>query len=106
MRLNHEVTFYYAGGKTYDPVTSTYSPNVTQVTTRMASVTDTGTNRTIELFGNLDTRTQVVRIVEPVGTKWTYLTIDGGSDKYAPVTKTEPLQNCTIIVTPYSGAEQ
>ena len=102
MRLNHEVTFYYAGDKTYDPVTSTYSPNVTQVTTRMASVTDTGTNRTIELFGNLDTRTQVVRIVEPVGYKWTYLTIDGGSDKYAPITETEPLQNTTIIVGPYS----
>lgn len=101
MRLDHEIQFWL-GDDTYNPKTHQYG-DARLVATALANVTDLGTARSVELFGHVDAQSKVVRLVEPVGAHWSYLTIDGGEDHFAPQTVRVPLKNTTLIVGEDNG---
>ncbi|MFT8412296.1 MAG: hypothetical protein ABF743_10245 [Schleiferilactobacillus perolens] len=101
MRLDHEVTFWLDDDQ-YDPDTHQYG-DPKKVAFSVASVTDLGTNRSVELFGKYDQQAKVVRTVEPIGVKWSYLTVDDDPTRYVLQTTRVPLQNNTLIVGEENG---
>lgn len=96
MRLDHEVTFWL-DDEEYDPQTHQYG-DVKKVATAVASVTDMGTDKSVQLFGNYAQKAKVIRLAEPVTVNWSYLTIDDDATHYALNTSRNPLQNATLIV--------
>lgn len=96
MRLDHEVTFWI-DDEEYNPQTHQYG-DVKKVATAVASVTDTGTDKSVQLFGNYAQKAKVIRLVEPITVNWSYLTIDDEATHYALNTDRVPLQNATLIV--------
>ena len=97
MRMSDEVKFYAENSK-YNPTTSEYDDNPVLIGTRMASVTDVGTTRSMELFGKLDQQAKVVRFIEPIEFTWSYLTINDGKTHYGLQTDRKPLLNNSLIV--------
>lgn len=96
MRLDHDVTFWL-DDEAYDPKTHQYgSPK--KVATVAANVTDLGTDRSVQLFGNYNQKAKTIRMAEPINANWSYLTIDDNSTKYGLNTDRQPLQNATLIV--------
>ena len=63
-----------------------------------ASVTDMGTDKSVEMFGNYAQKAKVIRLSEPIAVDWSYLTIDDDVTHYALNTSRVPLQNATLIV--------
>lgn len=104
MRFNHEVKFYddtKTGG--YDPTHSGSVTAPTPVATHMANVTDSGTTRSVEQLGGLNTKAKIVRFVEPVRLNWSYITIDGTDIKYVLDTSRETLKGNILIVSVKNG---
>lgn len=96
MRLDHEVTFWL-DDEEYDPQTHRYD-DVKKVATAVASVTDMGTDKSVQLFGNYAQKAKVIRLAEPITVNWSYLMIDDNATHYALNTSRDPLQNATLIV--------
>lgn len=99
MRYDTLVTFVHEGaGNVYNPVTGEYDEDKTSFTC-LANVTDVGTSRSMELFGNLDTSNKVLRFANGVKlADWTYLTLPDSIAHYVKVTTRKPLKSNTLIV--------
>lgn len=99
MRYDTLVTFIHEGaGNVYNPDTGEYDEDKTSFT-RLANVTDVGTSRSMELFGDLDTSNKVLRFANGVKlADWTYLTLPGSDTRYVKVTTRKPLKSNTLIV--------
>lgn len=99
MRYDTLVTFVHEGaGNVYNPDTGEYNEDKTSFT-RLANVTDVGTSRSMELFGDLDTSNKVLRFANGVKlADWTYLTLPGSDTRYVKVTTRKPLKSNTLIV--------
>lgn len=98
MRFDHEFKFYSEGKRKYNPKTSQYEGGLEVVADVMGSVTDVGADRTVELFGSVIQGVKAIRLVEPVGVAWSYLTIDDGPTKYRLRNVTQPLKNVSLLV--------
>ncbi|GBG94644.1 hypothetical protein LFYK43_11030 [Ligilactobacillus salitolerans] len=98
MRFNNNVKFYSEVAEHYDPEVGHYVGGEELVAELIANVTDLGTNRSAQLFGNVDTRAQVIRLACPVGAVWSYCTIDDSSTQYVQTTVRDPLKAHTLIV--------
>ena len=96
MRLDHEVTFW-TDDEEYNPKTHE-DGEPKEVASAAASVTDMGTDKSVQLFGNYAQKAKVIRLVEPITVNWSYLTIDDDATRYALNTSRDPLQNATLIV--------
>ena len=96
MRLDHEITFW-TDDEEYNPKTHEYG-EPKKVASAAASVTDMGTDKSVQLFGNYAKKVKVIRLVEPVTVNWSYLTIDDDATHYVLNTARVPLQNTTLIV--------
>lgn len=101
MRLDHKITFWLSDDR-YDPETHEYG-KVTKVAEAMANVTEVGVDRSVQVFGKYDHNAKVIRFVEPVKNKWSYLTFDDGDQKYVMQTSRVPLKNTTLIVGESDG---
>lgn len=97
MRMSDEVKFYAENSK-YNPTTSEYDGDPLLVGKRMASVTDVGTTRSMELFGKFDQQAKVVRFIEPIDFTWSYVTINDGEEHYVLQADRKPLLNNSLIV--------
>lgn len=98
MRYNHEIKFFNEGKRKYNPVTSSYEGGSELVADVMGNVTDVGADRSAKLFGSIVQGVKVVRLVEPIGKVWAYLTIDDSPTKYRMRTTTIPLKSVSILV--------
>ncbi|WP_379823135.1 hypothetical protein [Lacticaseibacillus paracasei] len=96
MRLDHEITFW-TDDEEYNPKTHKYGDQK-EVASAAASVTDMGTDKSVQLFGNYAQKAKVIRLAEPITVNWSYLTIDDEVTHYALNTARDPLQNATLIV--------
>ena len=103
MILDHKVYFYSKAKKKYNPHTSKYEGETKLVDSMPANVTDVGTNRSVQLFGNYNQNSKVVRTVKEPPTNWDYLMIDNHDPKLALQTSRKPLKYYTLIVGESNG---
>lgn len=96
MRLDHEVIFW-TDDEEYNPKTHQYG-EPKEVASAAASVTDMGTDKSVQLFGNYAQKAKVIRLAEPITVNWSYLTIDDDATHYVLNTARVPMQNATLIV--------
>lgn len=96
MRLDHEITFW-TDDEEYNPKTHEYGDQK-KVATAAASVTDMGTDKSVQLFGNYAQKAKVIRLADPITVNWSYLTIDDDATRYVLNTARDPLKNATLIV--------
>lgn len=89
---------------TFKQIDSGYDPNagknaevVINQTTLLVNMTDTGTTRASQIFGDLKNQTKVIRLNELPGFNWSYVEVDGM--KYVAVTSRTPLKSNTLIVS-------
>lgn len=98
MRFNNNVKFYSEEAEHYDPVSGEYVGGEKLIAEVIANVTDLGTNRSSQLFGDVNTQAKVIRMVRPVGAVWSYCLIDDDTTKYVQMTARNPLKAHTLIV--------
>lgn len=98
MRLDTVVKFYSESERHYDPKVHSYVGGVTLVATVMANVTELGTNRSMELLGSYTANSKVVRLVDSVPTKWSYLTISDIDKKYRLQTSRQTQKMTSLLV--------
>ena len=96
MRLDHEVKFW-TDDEEYNPQTHEYG-DPKEVATAAACVTDMGTEKSAQLFGNYAQKAKVIRLTEPITANWSYLTIDDEATHYALNTARVPLQLSLIHI--------
>lgn len=96
MRYDTVVTFHNEVDK-YDPDLGEHVVTDDSFT-RLANVTDVGTTRAVELFGDLDIGNQIIRLTSSVTEKWSYLTFQNDAKHYVKVTTRRPLKGNTMIV--------
>ncbi|KAF0422772.1 hypothetical protein [Pediococcus pentosaceus] len=95
MRFTDRIKFYKNGK--YNPKTSTYDdPEL--VGEAVANVTHVGTTRSMQLFGNINSDKQTVRLIESFDKDWSYLTINDNKTHYVKVTAIIPLKINGYIV--------
>ena len=97
MRLESTVKFWSESAEHYVPGVG-YEGGVTLVATTLANVTDVGTNRSAEVFGDVKTANKVIRLLRPVAAEWSYLTIDDDAKHYKAVTSRDLSHGTTLIV--------
>lgn len=97
MRFESTVKFWSESEEHYVPGVG-YEGGVTLVATTPANITDVGTNRSAEVFGNVKAANKVVRLLSPVAFEWSYLTIDDGTKHYKTVTSRDLSHGTTLIV--------
>ncbi|WP_333603540.1 hypothetical protein [Lactobacillus acetotolerans] len=98
MIFNHVINFYIDDDE-YNPDTGEYGGGSDNpVLTKMANVTDVGTDKTVQIFGNYKQKSKTIRFIQPINVKWDYLTIDESRVKYALQIDRKPLKNATLIV--------
>lgn len=98
VRYNSVIRFYSEGKKHYDFKTSKTVGSDELLTEVMGSVTDMGVNRSKEVLDSINQGTKIIRLVEPITFKWSYLMIDDSSKKYRLITARTPLKNYSLIV--------
>ena len=103
MRFNDNVQFYSESESYYDPKVGDYVGGVTLVGEEIANVTESGTDTSVQNFGDIATQTLVIRLVNDIDYKWSYLTINGLEAKYKSITTRQPLKNNTLIVGEING---
>lgn len=103
MRFNDKIKFYSEAEEHYDPKVGDYVGGVTLVGEEIANVTETGTETSVSAFGDISTRSLVIRFVNSIEYKWSYLTVNGLETKYKPITARQPLKNNTLIVGEMNG---
>lgn len=97
MRFDTVVKFYL-NKRAYNPDTSRYEGGLVCVKSMLANVTDVGTTHSVKLFGKIDTQSKVIRLMNGIDFKWSYLTIGNSSKHYYQLTSRDPLKNHTLIV--------
>lgn len=97
MRFNNVIRFYEENKK-YNFQTSQSNGPSKLLLEVMGNVTDLGVDRAYRLLGSLSQGVKVVRLVEAVGVKWSYLTIDDSPKKYRLRTALTPLKNYSLLV--------
>lgn len=102
MRFESTVKFWSESAEHYVPGVG-YEGGITLVATTPANVTDVGTNRSAEVFGDVKTANKVVRLLSPAAFEWSYLTIDDGSKHYKAVTSRDLSHGTTLIVGDVNG---
>lgn len=98
MRFSDDIQFYSEEEEHYDPAVGDYVGRAKLVGEEIAVVTESGTDSSVQLFGDVITKTLVIRLVNAVDYKWSYITVNGLKDKYKPITTRTPLKNNTLIV--------
>lgn len=95
MRMDHVIRFY-AQGTGYNPVTGRHDNSAKLVATIYGNVTDMGVDRAVQVFGNYNHQSKILRLESAMPKSWSYLTIDG--DTYRMQTSRKPLKGNTLIV--------
>jgi len=98
MRFNNNVKFYSEEAEHYDPTSGEWVGGEKLAAEVIANVTGLGTNRSSQLFGDVNTQAKVIRMVRPVGAVWSYCLIDDDTTKYVQMTARDPLKAHTLIV--------
>lgn len=96
MRFTDKVQFYKASHG-YDPDNPEGKP-IPVGEPVIANVTHLGVNRSMELFGNINTDRLVVRLLRPFQSDWGMLKVNGGNTYYALETGVFPLKINGYIV--------
>lgn len=97
MRFPDNIQFYSEVTEHYDPKVGDYVGGPELVGEEIANVTETGTDTSVQDFGDIATKNLVIRLVNNID-KWSYLTVNGLEKKYKPITTRKPLKNNTLIV--------
>ena len=103
MIFDRYVTFHDKSNRKYDPKQHKYVGDDTKVVKLRANVTDLGTEKSVQLFGDYKHRALVIRLTKDPPEKWSYLTLDGDSKKYVLNTMRTPLKYYTLIVGESDG---
>ena len=103
MRFNDNIQFYSEVKEHYDPKLGDYVGGPELVGEEIANVTESGTDTSVQNFGDIATQTLVIRLVNSIEYKWSYLTINGLEAKYKSITTRQPLKNNTLIVGEMNG---
>ena len=98
MRFPYNIQFYSEGKEHYDPKIGDYVGGPELVGEEIANITETGTETSVQDFGDITTKNLVIRLVNDINYKWSYLTVNGLEQKYKPITTRKPLKNNTLIV--------
>ena len=98
MRFDNNVKFYSESEEHYDPSVGDYVGGSELVHEAIANVTDVGTDRSQAVFGDVNSRQQVIRLACPVGVSWAYCLIDDDTTEYIQTTMRNPLKAHTLIV--------
>lgn len=102
MRFDHVIKFYDKSERHYDPKTHGYVGGEKLVSILHGNVTDVGTVKSVQLFGDYKQNSLVIRLYA-APPKWSYLTIDDGTQKYVLQTMRKPLKLFTLIVGESNG---
>lgn len=102
MRFESTVKFWSESAEHYVPGVG-YEGGITLVAATPANITDAGTNRSAEVFGGVKTANKVVRLLSPIVSEWSYLTIDDSSKHYKAVTSRDLSHGTTLIVGDTNG---
>lgn len=81
----------------YDPTSGTNKETVLNTQSILANVTDTGTTRAVQVFGDIKSQSKVLRLNDLPDFDWSYVEVDGV--KYIGVTDRQPLKAKTLIVS-------
>ncbi|MBB1086375.1 hypothetical protein [Limosilactobacillus fastidiosus] len=103
MIFNHRIRFYSKAERKYNPRTHQYEGEPKLVDSIPANVTDVGTNRSVQLFGNYNQNSKVVRTIKEPPSVWDYVMIDNHGAKYVLQTSRKPLKYYTLIVGESNG---
>lgn len=103
MIFDSNVTFYNAATRKYNPKTHKYEGNPEKVGEIYANVTDVGTDRSVQVLGNLNANSRVIRSYEEPPASWDYCLIDNHVTKYRLQTSRKPLKLFTLIVGEDNG---
>lgn len=98
MRFPDNIQFYSEVAEHYDPKVGDYVGGAELVGEEIANITETGTETSVQDFGDISTKNLVIRLVNDIDYKWAYLTVNGLEQKYKPITTRKPLKNNTLIV--------
>lgn len=98
MRFPDNIQFYSEVTEHYDPKVGDYVGGPELVGEEIANFTETGTETSVKDFGDITTKNLVIRLVNDINYKWSYLTVNGLEQKYKPTTTRKPLKNNTLIV--------
>lgn len=98
MRYSNVIRFYSESNKRYNFQTSRSEGSPKLLLEVMGNVTDMGVDRSKNLLDSISQGTKIVRLVEPVNFKWSYLTIDDSPKKYRLRTSMTPLKNYSLLV--------
>lgn len=102
MRFDHVIKFFDKPERHYDPKTHGYVGGEKLVSALHGNVTDVGTVKSVQLFGDYKQNSLVIRLYA-APPKWSYLTIDDGTQKYVLQTMRKPLKLITLIVGESNG---
>ena len=102
MRFDHVIKFFDKSERHYDPKTHGYVGGEKLVSILHGNVTDVGTVKSVQLFGDYKQNSLVIRLYA-APPKWSYLTIDDGTQKYVLQTMRKPLKLFTLIVGESNG---
>ena len=98
VRYNNVIKFYSKGDKRYNFQTSKVEGTPKLLYEAMGNVTDLGVDRSKNLLDSIVQGAKVIRLIEPVNIKWSYLTIDDSPKKYHLRTALKPLNNYSLLV--------
>ena len=98
MRYDKVIRFYSDGKKRYNFQTSKTEGEPQLLFEVMGNVTDMGVDRSKELLDSIVQGAKIIRLIEPVIVKWSYLTIDDSLKKYRMRTTVKPLKGYSMIV--------
>lgn len=96
MVFNQVATFKQVDSK-YDPQAGEPIETTLNELSVLANVTDTGTERAAQLFGDVKFQSKVIRLTQLPNFQWSYVEVDGV--KYVAVTTRQPLKTNTLIVS-------
>lgn len=79
MRYDQKIIFIAETKGGYDPEIGEHTEPITTMTTKYANVTDLGTNRSKELFGDIKQGAKVIRLLRPYEKIWDKVEIENVS---------------------------
>lgn len=103
MVFDSEVVFYNAEERKYNPKTHKYEGGPKEVGRVYANVTDVGTNRSVQILGNLNANDKVIRTYDEPPAKWDYCLINGHVTRYEITTRRDNLKLITLVVGENNG---
>lgn len=103
MRFDQRIIFYSSSDRKYNPKTHQYEGGSSIVAKIYGNVTDVGTNRSVQVLGNLNAKAKTIRLVSEPPLAWSYLMIEGSDTHYRLTTDRKPLKGYTLIVGEDNG---